>query len=46
MALALEERVDLLPLVTHRFPLARAAEAFALNTAYADGVVKVVIDSR
>jgi L-iditol 2-dehydrogenase len=46
MALALEERVDLLSLVTHRFPLARAAQAFALNTAYADGVVKVVIDSR
>jgi L-iditol 2-dehydrogenase len=45
-ALALEERVDLAPLVTHRFPLAAAAEAFALNAAYADGVVKAVIDSR
>ena len=46
MALALDERVDLATLVTHRFPLARAAEAFVMNAAYADRVVKVVIDSR
>jgi threonine dehydrogenase-like Zn-dependent dehydrogenase len=37
--------VDLSTLVTHRFPLSRAAEAFRLNAAYEDGVVKVVIDS-
>ena len=37
--------VDLLGLVTHRFPLANAAEAFALNSAYADGIVKGVIES-
>jgi L-iditol 2-dehydrogenase len=38
-------RVDLLSLVSHRFPLAQAAEAFRLNAAYEDNVVKVVIDS-
>lgn len=46
LALALEERVDLLPLVTHRFPLARAAEAFEIAAAYADGVVKAIVESR
>jgi len=45
LALALESRIDLMPLVTHRFPLARAAEAFALCAAYQGGVVKAVIDS-
>lgn len=38
-------RVDLAGLVSHRFPLARAAEAFALNAAYGDGVLKVMIDA-
>jgi L-iditol 2-dehydrogenase len=45
LALAQQGRVDLDPLVTHRFPLARAAEAFELNAAYRDNVVKVIIDS-
>jgi len=45
LALAMSGRVDLASLVTHRFPLARAAEAFALNAGYRDEVVKVVIDS-
>ncbi len=47
-AIALAERglVDMRGLVSHRFPLARAAEAFALNAAYHDDVVKVVIFSR
>ncbi len=36
--------VDLRTMVTHRFELARTAEAFALNAAYRDKVVKVVID--
>ena len=30
--------------VTHRFPLRRAREAFALNAAYRDRVVKVIIE--
>jgi L-iditol 2-dehydrogenase len=38
-------RVDLAALVSHRFPLARAADAFRMNAAYEPGVVKVVIDS-
>lgn len=46
-AIQLAERgvVDLHGLVSHRFPLKRAAEAFALNAAYRDEVVKVVIES-
>ena len=36
--------VDLHGLVSHRFPLARTAEAFALNAAYEDEVVKTIID--
>jgi threonine dehydrogenase-like Zn-dependent dehydrogenase len=32
-------------MISHRFPLARAAEAFALNAAYRDEVVKVRIES-
>jgi L-iditol 2-dehydrogenase len=43
--LILGGRVDLSTLVSHRFPLAQAADAFRLNAAYQDGVVKVVIDS-
>jgi L-iditol 2-dehydrogenase len=42
--LVLRGRVDLSPLVSHRFPLARAADAFRLNAAYSDNVVKVMID--
>jgi L-iditol 2-dehydrogenase len=45
MRLVLEGRVDVDTLVSHRFPLARATEAFELNTAYGDGVVKVMIES-
>ena len=37
-------RVQLDPLVTHRFPLKRAAEAFALQTSCGDGVIKIVIE--
>jgi L-iditol 2-dehydrogenase len=36
-------RVHLRPLVSHRFALRRADEAFALNAAYRDQVVKIVI---
>jgi L-iditol 2-dehydrogenase len=38
-------RVDLDAIVSHRFPLSRAAEAFAANAAYEDRVVKAVIES-
>jgi L-iditol 2-dehydrogenase len=37
-------QVDLAALVSHRFPLAQAPQAFAVNADYRDGVVKVVID--
>jgi L-iditol 2-dehydrogenase len=36
--------VDLASLISHRFPLERAAEAFALNVGYQMGAVKVIID--
>jgi L-iditol 2-dehydrogenase len=45
LRLAAERRVDLMGLVSHRFPLRRAAEAFRLNAAYADQVVKVMVES-
>ena len=37
--------VDLRGLVSHRFPLASAPDAFALNASYRDQVVKAVIES-
>lgn len=43
--LATKHRVDLEGLITHRFPLARADEAFKLNAGYQDGVVKVMVQS-
>ncbi len=36
--------VDLTGIVSHRFSLAQAPEAYAMNTAYEDQVVKAVID--
>ncbi len=36
--------VDLTGVVSHRFPLERTPEAYALNEQYADNVVKIVID--
>jgi len=45
MDLVLRGRVDLAGLVSHRFPLAQAPEAFRMNAAYEDGVVKVMVDS-
>jgi L-iditol 2-dehydrogenase len=36
-------QVDVHSLITHRFPLARAAEAFALNAKYLDNVIKVIV---
>jgi len=43
--LAEQGRVDLCGLVSHRFPLKRAVEAFQLNSAYRDKVVKVMVKS-
>ncbi len=42
--LAAQGMVDLPGMISHRFPLERAPEAFALNHAYRDEVVKAVID--
>ncbi|RIK53037.1 MAG: alcohol dehydrogenase [Chloroflexi bacterium] len=38
--------VNLTSLISHRFPLAEAPAAFALNDAYQDNVVKVIIDAN
>ena len=43
--LATSGQVDLPGLVSHRFPLAKAAEAFTLNAAYKDHVTKIIIES-
>jgi L-iditol 2-dehydrogenase len=40
------EKVRLDDLVSHRFPLAQTAEAYAMNVAYPEGVQKVVIDVK
>jgi len=42
--LAEQGLVDLRCLVTHRFPLDETPKAFALNAAYADGVVKAIVE--
>ena len=42
--LVLSGAVDLTGIVSHRFPLAQTPEAYALNTVYGDGVVKIVIE--
>jgi L-iditol 2-dehydrogenase len=39
-----QQGIELAGLVSHRFPLPQAAEAFAVNAHYRDGVVKVVVD--
>ncbi|MGQ9910559.1 MAG: zinc-dependent alcohol dehydrogenase [Candidatus Flexifilum sp.] len=44
IALALRHRVPLDDLISHRFPLARAAEAFALNVSYPPDLHKVIIE--
>jgi L-iditol 2-dehydrogenase len=38
------DAVDLPGLISHRFPLEQTPEAFALNAAYRDRVVKMVIE--
>jgi L-iditol 2-dehydrogenase len=37
--------MDLRGLVSHRFPLRRAAEAFGMNAGYEDEVIKVMVNS-
>jgi L-iditol 2-dehydrogenase len=44
MRMIAEGRIDPAPMLTHRFPLGRIQEAFELVAAYADGVVKAMID--
>jgi L-iditol 2-dehydrogenase len=44
IALASEGAVALEDLITHRFPLEEVDAAYALNAAYEDGVIKVMID--
>jgi L-iditol 2-dehydrogenase len=39
-----EGRIDVAPLVTHRFGLAQIRDAFELVDAYGDGVVKAMLD--
>ncbi|HVM62025.1 MAG TPA: alcohol dehydrogenase catalytic domain-containing protein [Verrucomicrobiae bacterium] len=43
ISLVVSGKVDVRSLVTHRFPLQDAAEALALNAAYKDKVVKVIV---
>ncbi len=42
--LAEQRKVDLMGLITHRFPLSQVAEAYELNAEYRDGVVKVAVE--
>lgn len=44
--LAAAGKVDLHGIVSHHFPLDKTPEAFALNAAYQDNVVKIVIDVK
>ena len=43
IALAASGRIDLAPLVTHRYPLHQTADAFAAASSYGDGVIKAVV---
>lgn len=43
-ALALAGTISLAGLITHRFPLEKTGDAFALNAAYGDGILKAMID--
>lgn len=45
MELVESGKVDVKSLISHRFPLAKAAEAFALNAAYRDNVVKIIVEN-
>jgi len=43
-ALAVAGTVPLAELITHRFPLERTGDAYALNASYGDGIIKAMID--
>jgi L-iditol 2-dehydrogenase len=38
-------KIDVHSLITHRFPLDKIVEAFALNSSYKDNVVKIIVKS-
>lgn len=42
--LVADRRIDVSPLLTHRFPMERMQEAFELVASYGDGVIKAVVD--
>ncbi len=46
MHLVQRNLVDVLGLISHRFSLRHAAEAFRLNAGYKDNVIKVIIDNE
>jgi L-iditol 2-dehydrogenase len=46
MQLVASGAVDVASMVTHRFSLEQASQAFAMNAAYEDNVVKVMIESQ
>lgn len=46
LALVQNGRVDLKSLITHRFPLHQVPEAFRLNAAYGEGVIKTIIENE
>jgi L-iditol 2-dehydrogenase len=46
ISLVQDTKVDVQSLISHRFPLSELPGAFALNAAYRDGVVKVIIDAK
>lgn len=43
LRLIAEGRIDTTPLITHRYPLSRIAEAYDLFAAHRDGVIKVAV---
>jgi threonine 3-dehydrogenase len=44
MSVMLESGLNLKPVITHRFPLADAAEAFRVAADRASGAIKVVLE--
>jgi L-iditol 2-dehydrogenase len=44
ISLVQEGTIDVTSLISHRFALDRTPEAFALNAAYSDNVIKAIID--